>query len=81
MLATDRSMGNSQGVPIPKPLMQQVGLVEQAERLVEGDALLLRSPKAKPRNGWAEASKELAARGDALVMPEFGNENDVELSW
>ena len=82
MLATIRRLGNSQGVLIPKPLLQQVGLVDQAEMRVEGDALVLRKPKAEPRRGWAEASQTLAAqKDDALVLPEFGNEGDAEISW
>jgi antitoxin MazE len=82
MLATIRRLGNSQGVLIPKPLLQQVGLVDQAEMRVEGDALVLRRPKSAPRSGWAETSKELAAAGgDALVLPEFVNEGDAELTW
>ena len=43
MLATIRRLGNSQGVLIPKPLLKQVGLVDQAEMRVEGDALVLPS--------------------------------------
>jgi antitoxin MazE len=82
MLATIRRLGNSQGVLIPKPLLQQVGLVDQAEMRVEGDALVLRRPKSAPRSGWAEASKELAAAGgDALVLPNFANDEDADLTW
>jgi len=82
MLTTIRRLGNSQGVLIPKPLLRQVGLVDQAEMVVEGDALVLRRPKAAPRTGWAEECKALAAAGDdALVLPEFANEGDAELTW
>jgi antitoxin MazE len=82
MLATIRRLGNSQGVLIPKPLLQQVGLVDQAEMRVEGDALVLRRPKAAPRSDWAAASQRLAAAGDdALVLPEFANEGDARLKW
>ena len=82
MLTTIRRLGNSQGILIPKPLLQQVGLVDQAELAVEGDALVLRRPKSEPRAGWAEAAKALAAaEDDALVLPGFANEEDAELSW
>jgi antitoxin MazE len=82
MLTTIRRLGNSQGILIPKPLLQQVGLVDQAEMRVEGEALVLRRPKAAPRRDWAEASKKLAAAGDdALVLPDFVNEGDAELMW
>jgi antitoxin MazE len=82
MLTTIRRLGNSQGVLIPKPFLQQVGLVDQAEMSVEGETLVLRKPQAHPRSGWAEASRKLAALGDdALVMPEFANEEDRKLAW
>jgi antitoxin MazE len=82
MLTTIRRLGNSQGILIPKPLLLQVGLVDQAELRVEGETLVLRRPKAAPRSGWAEASRKLAAAGDdALVLPEFVNEGDAELTW
>ena len=82
MITTIRRIGNSQGVLIPKPLLQQIGLEDQAEMRVEGDALVLRRPKSAPRAGWAEASRKIAAVGDdALVLPEFSNEGDADLKW
>ncbi len=82
MLTTIRRLGNLQGILIPKPLLQQVGLVDHAEMRVEGDALVLRRPKVAPRTGWAEECRALAATGDdALVLPEFANEGDAELKW
>jgi antitoxin MazE len=57
-------------------------LADQAEMKIEGDALVLRRPKAATRSGWAEASRRLAEVGDdALVLPEFANEEDAELQW
>lgn len=82
MLTKIRRMGNSRGLLIPKPLLEQVGLEEQAELLVEGNTLVVRRPKTRPRSGWAEASREIAARcEDALAWPEFANEADADLKW
>jgi antitoxin MazE len=82
MLISIRRLGNSQGILIPKPLLQQVGLVDQADLRVEGDALVVRRPKAAPRSDWAAASRRLAAASEAaLAMPEFANEQDAELVW
>ena len=82
MLTTIRRLGNSQGILIPKPILQQVGLVDQAEMLVEGDSLVLRRPKAEARTGWAEAARRIATAGDdGLAMPEFANDEDAELVW
>ena len=82
MKTTIRKMGNSQGVIIPKPLLAQVGLHDEADMVVEKDCIMLRRPQAKVREGWAEASQRIAAAGDdALAWPEFANEGDAELKW
>ncbi len=75
-------MGNSQGVLIPKPVLAQLGLENEVEMEVEDDTIILRRPRRKAREGWAEASKALAESGDdALVMGEFSNADDTELAW
>jgi antitoxin MazE len=82
MKITIRKMGNSQGVIIPKPVLAQVGLDDEAEMSVERGAIVLRKPRRGVREGWAEASKAIAASGDdALAWPEFGNAEDAELAW
>lgn len=43
---------------------------------------MLRRPRHKAREGWAEASRVLSESGDdALVMGEFANADDAELAW
>lgn len=75
-------MGNSQGVLIPKPILAQLGLEDEVDMSVEDDALVIRKPQKKAREGWAEASQAVAAAGDdALVMGEFPNADDAELVW
>ena len=67
---------------IPKPILAQLGLEDEVEMEVENDAIVLRRPQKKPREGWAEASKAVAAaEDDSLVMGEFGNSDDAELVW
>lgn len=77
-----RRMGNSQGVIIPKPVLAQAGLETEAELTVEKGVIVLRKPAAGSRDGWAQASKRVAAAGDdVLVWPEFGNEIDQDIKW
>ncbi len=81
---TIRSIGNSKGVVLPKPVLAQVGLGDatDAEMTVENGAIVLRKPAKPARDGWAEAAKKLAAQGgDTLVMGEFGNAADSDLTW
>lgn len=83
MHVTIRQIGNSQGILIPKPLLAQIGLDGgEAEMTIEGGALVLRKPATAARVGWADAARKIAGRGDdALVMGEFGNQEDAELAW
>jgi len=77
-----RRMGNSRGVIIPKPVLAQVGLEDEAEMIVEKDRIVLRRPQNQARQGWAEASQKISAqRDDELVWPEFPNEGDADLQW
>jgi antitoxin MazE len=79
-----RQIGNSQGVVIPKPVLAQLGLnsKEGAEMTIEDGALVLRKPAPPARTGWADAARKIAASGDdELVMGEFGNAEDSELTW
>jgi antitoxin MazE len=75
-------IGNSQGVIIPKPLLAQIGLSGEVEMSVEHNAIVLRSPKPRIREGWEEAGKVIAAAGDdQIVWPEFANADDTALKW
>jgi antitoxin MazE len=60
MITTIRRLGNSRGIIIPKPMLEEAGLDEEAEIALERGAIVLR----KPRQGWAEASRKLAEAGD-----------------
>jgi len=79
-----RSIGNSKGVVLPKPLLKQAGLSEAtvASLSLEDGAIVLRKLKSPVRQGWAEAAKVIAAQGeDGLLMGEFANAADEELVW
>lgn len=65
---TIRSIGNSRGVVIPKPLLVQLGLTTKADMTIEGDALVLRRPAIAHRDGWAEAAQKVAQE-DADLPP------------
>ncbi len=56
-------IGNSQGIRIPKPLLEQTGLRGEVEISAQDDCLIIR-PARQPRTGWAAAFREMARRGD-----------------
>lgn len=79
-----RDIGNSKGVVLPKPLLAQAGLDSQrtADITVENGSIVLRRPAKEVRAGWADAAASVSEKGgDALLMGEFGNVDDVELAW
>ena len=56
-------IGNSQGVRIPKALLEQTRLKGEVEILVRRDSLVI--PAAgKARAGWETAFKQMADHGD-----------------
>ena len=47
-------VGNSRGIRIPKPIIEQCGFVDAVELRVEHDHLVI-APARLPRDGWEEA--------------------------
>jgi antitoxin MazE len=63
-------IGNSQGVRIPKPLIEDAGLGEEVDLSIENHAIVIR-PVIRSREGWDESFREMACRGDdSLLDPE-----------
>jgi antitoxin MazE len=71
-------IGNSRGVRLPKPLIQEAGLADEIELSVQEGAVRI-SSAAKARAGWAEAARRLREReGDRLLDPPAATRFDAE---
>lgn len=84
MRAPVRKMGNSSGVIIPKPILQQIGIEvgDHLDMTLEQDRIVLVPLSRHPRADWAKAAQDIAQAGDdALVWPEFSNSDDTKLEW
>lgn len=84
MRSAIKRIGNSAGIVIPKPLLAEIGAKagDRVELAVEQGRLVLQPMRRVPRAGWAEDWKRLAAAGDdALLRPEFANDEDEQLAW
>ncbi|TAK12270.1 MAG: AbrB/MazE/SpoVT family DNA-binding domain-containing protein [Anaerolineae bacterium] len=76
-------IGNSQGVRIPKILLEQANLGEEVELVVGENQLILRA-LIEPRTGWAEAFARMAAVGDDALLEsdDLNHEwDDEEWEW
>ena len=60
-------IGNSQGIRIPKPLIEQTGLSGEVEIGVEDNRLVITGAH-RPRAGWPEAFKTMAEAGDDALL-------------
>ena len=79
-----RNIGNSKVEVIPKPLLSQAGLEDQATSniVVENGCIVLSKLNKAIRVGWAEAAAVVAAQGeDDSLMGDFGNLDDASLTW
>ena len=73
-------IGNSRGVRLPKPLIEQIGLTDEVEIEVRGNTIVIAAHSA-PRAGWAEAARKLNAEGgDRLLDPPTPTHFD-ETEW
>jgi antitoxin MazE len=72
-------IGNSQGVRIPRPLIDEIGLEGDIEMSVEGEALMLRPAPRHPRAGWDEAFE--AAGPDDIDFEDFPASDWDEEEW
>jgi len=70
-------IGNSQGIRIPKPLLQQIGIGDDVDLQVQDNQIVIR-PSSNPRAGWDQAFKSMGESGDdALVIAD----DDLSHSW
>ena len=67
-------IGNSQGVRIPRILLEQTNLGEEIELEAQPDRIIIR-PAHRTRHRWEEAFKAMAEEGDDELL-----DGDVTLS-
>ncbi len=72
-------IGNSRGIRIPKPILEQCGFRDTVELHVERDRVVI-APEHRPRQGWEEAFRAAspASRDEPLLDTLPGNEFDHE---
>lgn len=67
-------IGNSRGVRIPKPLIEQCGLGETVELRLENNRLII-SPERRPRQGWEEAFRAAGTAVRDEILLDIGQAN------
>ena len=78
-------IGNSQGVRIPKILLEQSGLTDEVDLKVKNGEIIIK-PAKKTRDGWEEAFRKMAEKGDDRLLDEEtlstqSSWDDEEWTW
>jgi antitoxin MazE len=71
-------VGNSRGIRIPKPIIEQCGFQDAVELRIENDHLVI-APARRPREGWEEAFREAGpSTHDEVLLDTPSNRFDQE---
>ena len=62
-------IGNSRGIRIPRTLLEQAGLTDDVEIIVEGNNLIIHSAHS-PRQGWEAQFVAMAENDDDRLLNE-----------
>lgn len=74
-------IGNSQGIRLPKALLEQCHITDKVQVEVTGDKITLR-PVKEPREGWDEQMKLMHSRGeDTLLVPDGIDSDFSDWEW
>jgi antitoxin MazE len=77
-------IGNSRGVRLPKTLLEQAHLSDEVRLEATPNQIMIRSAHL-PREGWEEAFRSMAQRGDDNAWPDepvsLTSFDDAEWSW
>ncbi len=70
-------IGDSQGILIPKHLLEQYHLQEEVELEPRGNYLIIKA-LTTPRAGWTEMFRKMAEKGDDAILDE---DISLETTW
>ena len=75
-------IGNSRGIRIPKPLLEQAGLQDEVELRIVDSGIVIESTTRR-RVGWSDAARTLHARGEHELLDEPTGTafDDAEWVW
>ncbi len=73
-------IGNSQGIRIPKPLLEQSGIGAEVEIEVQADRLIIRAV-SQSRSGWEAAFAAMAEQGEDGLLDDLTATDWDEAEW
>jgi antitoxin MazE len=82
MLVSVIPIGNSKGIRIPKNILTELKIENEAEMNIANDEIIIRHIEKNPREGWEEAFKKMhhTEEDQSLIPGEFVN-GSFEWDW
>ncbi|MBA4384041.1 MAG: AbrB/MazE/SpoVT family DNA-binding domain-containing protein [Anaerolinea sp.] len=74
------AIGNSRGIRIPRTIIEQIGLTENVELMVEGNKLIVQSASTS-RTGWQEQFSEMTKKHEDILLDEITPTQWDEEEW
>lgn len=85
MIQVIRKIGNSQGILLPRAVLQQAGIEGAVDIEIADGALILRAVKNHPRDGWeaafARASNDTDKPEGDLFDGAANQFDQIEWTW
>jgi antitoxin MazE len=82
MVQSIRKIGNSNGVIIPKSMLLSCGISDEVEMEIIGEAIVLKSVKQHPRDGWEKAFAAEKEVPESDMFEDMKNDFDSkEWNW
>ena len=73
-------IGNSQGIRIPKPILEAAELKDEVELEVR-DGRLIIAAVGRPRTGWDETFRSMSEKGDDRLLDDGALETSSWDEW
>ena len=70
-------IGNSRGIRIPKPIIDQCGFGDTVDLRVERDCLII-APDRPPRLGWEKAFQAADSTAEDQLLPDTMPSNEFD---
>jgi len=80
MRASIVRIGNSQGLRIPKAILEACGIRDEVDLTLDQGRLIV-SPLHRRREGWAEAAEGMHAAGEDVLLDEDTGTDFDQTSW
>ena len=73
-------IGNSRGIRIPKPVIEQCGFGDEVDLRVENECLII-SPERRVRAGWEQEFRSAGSSGKGEHLLDVGENEFDRKDW